>query len=34
MVKYDKNPPDFCLAAWVLYGPDGNYKRQMLEKAN
>jgi hypothetical protein len=34
MVKYRENPSDFCLAAWVSYGPDGTYKRQMLEKAN
>jgi hypothetical protein len=25
------NPSDFCLAAWQLFGPNGLYKRQMLE---
>ena len=34
MSKYEKNPSDFCAAAWLLYGPDGRYKRQMLEKAD
>jgi hypothetical protein len=34
MRKYEKNPSDFCMAAWLLYGPDGRYKRQMLEKAD
>jgi hypothetical protein len=25
------NPSDFCLAVWQLFGPQGLYKRQMLE---
>jgi hypothetical protein len=32
--RYEKNPSDFCRAAWLLYGPDGGYKRQMLERAD
>jgi hypothetical protein len=32
--KYGKNPSDFCRAAWLLYGPDGGYRRQMLERAD
>ena len=25
------NPSDFCLAVWQLLGPNGLYRRQMLE---
>jgi len=25
------NPSDFCLAVWQLFGPQGPYRRQMLE---
>lgn len=25
------NPSDFCLAVWQLFGPQGLYRRQMLE---
>jgi hypothetical protein len=26
-----ENPSDFCLAAWQLFGPNGVYRRQLLE---
>jgi hypothetical protein len=29
--RMNANPSDFCLAAWQLFGPQGRYKRQMLE---
>jgi hypothetical protein len=29
--KYTKDASDFCLATWQLLGPNGVYKRQMLE---
>lgn len=31
LMKYQLNPSQFCAAAWQLYGPNGLYKRQMLE---
>lgn len=30
-IKYNLNPSAFCHAAWELFGPDGSYRRQMLE---
>jgi hypothetical protein len=29
--KWTKNPSDFCLAVWQLFGPGGLYRRQMVE---
>ncbi len=29
--KYDKDPSAFCNDAWETLGPNGSYKRQMLE---
>jgi len=26
-----ENPSDFCRAAWQLFGPNGLYRRQLLE---
>jgi hypothetical protein len=31
MQSKSKNPSDFCLAAWQLFGPNGTYRRQLLE---
>jgi hypothetical protein len=30
-LAYDSNPSQYCEAAWQLLGPNGTYKRQMLE---
>jgi cellobiose-specific phosphotransferase system component IIB len=29
--KWEKNPSDFCMAIWQLFGPGGLYRRQMVE---
>jgi hypothetical protein len=29
--KYDEDPSVFCDKAWRRFGPNGTYKRQMLE---
>jgi hypothetical protein len=29
--KYNKDPSQFCRDAWYFLGPNGTYKRQMLE---
>jgi len=29
--KYNEDPSAFCKMAWELLGPNGSYKRQMLE---
>lgn len=31
MPQYNKNSSAFCQMAWKLLGPNGTYKRQMLE---
>jgi len=31
MLDYKSNPSRFCDAAWQALGPNGTYKRQMLE---
>jgi hypothetical protein len=31
MRNYKANPSSFCNAAWHMLGPNGTYKRQMLE---
>lgn len=31
IVKYRQNPSEYCDAAWHMFGPDGFYKRQLLE---
>jgi hypothetical protein len=31
IASYRANPSNFCNAAWVRLGPNGTYKRQMLE---
>jgi hypothetical protein len=29
--SYDQNPSEFCANVWQRLGPNGTYKRQMLE---
>jgi hypothetical protein len=31
MIKHDDDRSQLCREAWELFGPDGTYKRQMLE---
>jgi hypothetical protein len=31
VADYEENPSRFCSAAWALLGPNGTYRRQMLE---
>jgi hypothetical protein len=32
--NYHADPSGYCLEIWKLYGPDGTYKRQMVEPAD
>jgi hypothetical protein len=32
LAKYSANPSEFCATAWKTFGPDGSFKRQMLEQ--